>query len=301
MLAPLVLHLLAVWLDSSSPTPDGDRACPLCSCLAACVSQMGYTFLVCCASLSSHIACVQDFSSLVQDPLGVSVGPDVSFGLKQLVSHQPQHDIDSQQYAHSSEYGHNLQQDGRQQQPFVELLGSPPDSQLPTEQDQLYYFRQIVVRNNEAEHVQLIDVRFSQKLPLWPHTIALVDDAGISTVIKAGRKADTDVSLASPETPADADKADGSSHHQQRQKQKVRKKKKQSEQQQQQQQGSDKQSQQQQQSEEQSETPPHLSMLEEAAAHEEKQKEGMRGVLLRPGEEYCVTVVLNCLDGPHRR
>ena len=264
-----------------------------------CETDGEYDVWLLCISFN-QVAGVQDFSSLVQDPLGVTVGPDVSFGLKQLVSHQPQHGVESQHYAHSSEYGHSLQQDGRHQQPFIELLGSTQDSQLPTEQDQLYYFRQIVVRNNEAEHVQLIDVRFSQKLPLWPHTIALVDDAGISTVIKAGRKADTDASLASHETQADADKAHSSSHHQQRQKQKVRKKKKQSEQQQQQQQDSDKQSQQHQQSEEQSETPPHLSMPE-SAAHEEKQKEGMRGVVLRPGEEYCVTVVLNCLDGPHRR
>lgn len=263
---------------------------------------MGYTFLGRCASLSSQVAGVQDFSSLVQDPLGVTVGPDVSFGLKQLVSHQPQHGVDSQQYAHSSEYGHSLQQDGRHQQPFVELLGSPQNSQLPTQQDQLYYFRQIVVRNNEAEHVQLIDVRFSQKLPLWPHTIALVDDAGVSTVIKAGSRVDTDASLASHETQADADKANSSDHHQQRQKKKVGKKKQQPEQpqQQQQQQDSDKQSQQHQHCEEQSETSPHLSKPE-SAAQEEKQKEGMRGVVLRPGEEYCVTVVLNCLDGPHRR
>jgi len=43
------------------------------------------------------------------------------------------------------------------------------------------------------------------------------------------------------------------------------------------------------------------SQLDKVEMHEDKQNEGIQGILLRPGEEYAVTVVLNCVDGPHRR
>ena len=236
------------------------------------------------------MAALQDFRSLMQDPQGVSVGPDVSFGLKQLVAQQSQHSVDSS--------GHALimQQIEQHKQPFANLLGAKHDSGQPVEHEQLYSFRQIVVKNNQADNVQLIDVRFSQKLPLWPHTMALIDDAGISTVTNLGKESDTHVTAVTAE-PADyGDKADQSDQHQCRQKKKRNKKKKQ--QQAPQQQCADKQTQQQLQHQEVSQL---QSQLDKVEMHEDKQNEGIQGILLRPGEEYAVTVVLNCLDGPHRR
>ena len=242
------------------------------------------------------MAALQDLRSLMQDPPGVSVGPDVSFGLKQLVAQQSQHSVGSSGHALS------MQQNEQHEQPFSNLLGARHDSSQPVEHEHLYSFRQIVVKNNQAENVQLIDVRFSQKLPLWPHTMALIDDAGISTVTKLGKESDIHVTAVTAELPDDGNKADNSDQHQRRQKKKRNKKKKQ--QQALQQQGADKQTQQQQQQQQQQqdkEVSQLQSQLDKVEMHEDKQNEGIQGILLRPGEEYAVTVVLNCLDGPHRR
>ena len=240
------------------------------------------------------MAALQDFRSLMQDPQGVSVGPDVSFGLKQLVAQQSQNSIDSSGHALS------MQQNEQQEQPFANLLRAKHHSGQPVEHEQLYSFRQIIVKNNQAENVQLIDVRFSQKLPLWPHTMALIDDAGISTVTNLGKKSDTHVTAVTAEPSDDGDKADNCDQHQRRPKKKRNKKKKQ--QQAPQQQGADKQTQQQQQQQQQDKEVTQLqSQLDKVEMHEDKQNEGIQGILLRPGEEYAVTVVLNCVDGPHRR
>ncbi len=234
------------------------------------------------------MAALQDFRSLMQDPQGVSVGPDVSFGLKQLVAQQSQHSVDSSGHVLS------MQQNEQHEQPFANLLGAKHDSRQPIEREQLYSFRQIVVKNNQAENVQLIDVRFSQKLPLWPHTMALIDDAGISTVTNLGKESETHVTAVAAEPPDHGDKAENSDQHQRRPKKKKNKKKKQ--QQAPQQQCADKQTQQQ-----DKEVSQLQSQLDKVEMHEDKQSEGIQGILLRPGEEYAVTVVLNCLDGPHRR
>ena len=236
------------------------------------------------------MAALQDFRSLMQDPQGVSVGPDVSFGLKQLVAQQSQHSADS------SGRAFGMQQTEQHEQPFANLFGAKHDSRQPVEREQLYSFRQIIVMNNQAENVQLIDVRFSQKLPLWPHTMALIDDAGISTVTNPAGKSDTHMTAVTAEPPDHGDIADNSDQHQRRQKKKRNKKKKQ--QQAPQQQCADKQTQQQQQDQQVSQL---QSQLDKAEMYEDKQNEGIQGILLRPGEEYAVTVVLNCLDGPHRR
>ncbi len=239
------------------------------------------------------MAALQDFRSLMQDPQGVSIGPDVSFGLKQLVAQQSQHSVDSSDHALS------MQRNEQHEQPFAKLLGAKRDARQPVEHEQLYSFRQIVVKNNQAENVQLIDVRFSQKLPLWPHTMALIDDAGISTVTNLDTNSNTHVTAVTAEPPDHGDKAENSDQHQRRQKKKKNKKKKQ--QQAPQQQSADKQTQQQQQQQQDKEVSQLQSQLDKAEMHEDKQTEGIQGILLRPGEEYAVTVVLNCLDGPHRR
>ncbi len=241
------------------------------------------------------MAALQDFRSLMQDPQGVSVGPDVSFGLKQLVAQQSQHSADSSANALS------MQQNEQHEQPFANLLGAKHDSRQPSEHAQVYSFRQIVVKNNQAEDVQLIDVRFSQKLPLWPHTMALIDDAGISTVTNLGKESNTHVTAATAELPDHGDKEEDSDQYQRRQKRKRNKKKKQ--QQAPQQQQADKQIQQQQQQQQQldKEVSQLQSQLDKVEMYEDKQNEGIQGILLRPGEEYAVTAVLNCLDGPHRR
>ncbi|DBA76409.1 TPA: hypothetical protein ACH3X1_010114 [Trebouxia sp. C0004] len=234
-----------------------------------------------------HSAAYKDFRSLMQDPQGVSIGPDISFGLKQLVTQQSQHS------AGSSGSALGMQQNQQHEQPFANLLGANHDARQPVEREQLYSFRQIVIKNNQAENVQLIDVRFSQKLPLWPHTMALIDDAGISTVTNPGAESDMHVTAVMAEPPDHGDKADSSDHHQRRQKKNRNKSKKQ-----QQAPHHDKQTQQQQQDQELSQLQTQLDKVE---MYENKQHGGIQGILLRPGEEYAVTVVLNCLDGPHRR
>ncbi|KAL0043157.1 hypothetical protein WJX79_010911 [Trebouxia sp. C0005] len=67
-----------------------------------------------------HAAAYKDFRSLTQDPHG---------------------------------------QNEQHEQPFANLLGTKHDARQPLEREQIYSFRQIVVKNNQAEDVQLIDVR----------------------------------------------------------------------------------------------------------------------------------------------
>ena len=167
------------------------------------------------AACSNHADCavLQDIGSLMQDHPGVYTSPNISFGLKQIVS---QHDADSQPHAGSSSYIDYMQQYDHHQQPFTELLGTIGDSQRSVDQEQLYCFRQIVVKNNQADNVQLIDVRFSQKLPMWPHTMALIDDAGISTVVQVGKKIHMRTVPVSGGA-LEEEKVDKSDHHQQRQ------------------------------------------------------------------------------------
>ena len=245
-----------------------------------------------------HVLCLlwlvlQDFSSLMQDHPGVYTSPSVSFGLKQLVPQQVQQGVSTQHHSYSSGYGTDMQQYHRQQE-FAELFGTVGDSQQSVVKDEesLFYFRHITVKNCQSEDLQLIDVRFSQKLPLWPHSMALIDDAGISTVTTAATQRSHRAAAPALSKEASEDNIESANHQQQRQTKRSNKKQQQRQQQLQQQQAElvgKEQAQQQ------------TAGKEAAAGHEEAQQEGIQGVLLRQGEEYSVTVVLNCQDGPHRK
>lgn len=225
----------------------------------------------------------------MQDHPGVYTSPSVSFGLKQLVPQQVQQGASTQHHSYTSGYGTDMQQYHRQQE-FAELFGTVGDSQQSVVKDEesLFYFRHITVKNCQSEDLQLIDVRFSQKLPLWPHSMALIDDAGISTVTTAATQRSHRAAAPALSKEASEDSMESFNHQQQWQTT-----------------SSDKKQQQRQQQQAElvrkEQAQPQTAGKEGAAGHEEAQQEGIQGVLLRQGEEYSVTVVLNCQDGPHRK
>ena len=237
---------------------------------------------------------LQDVSRLSQDHPGIDVSPSISFGLRQLVPQQTDPG-DAQQYAYMSSYGVRTQQNS--QAPFSKLISSSSD-QLAS-QDHVHYFRQLVVKNSHCDNVQLIDVSFSQKLPMWPNTMALIDDAGIVSVVQQAhhsqRNASVDFSRQNQHQLHHSGYA--TSPAQDQQKKQKRKKKKQPKSQQNQQQQST------------FSSPGKSSTGSSGEATAEQQPPdlsqgappGMLGVTLRQGEEYGVTVVLDCLDGPHRK
>lgn len=275
----------------------------------------------------SRCSCLwlQDIKSLLQDLPGVHTSSNVSFGLKQLV---PQSSSPQSPYEQSvSSYygsGHDVSQHISQPpQPFSQVLGTAYQSS-ETEKQKLFCFRQISIHNNTPGNVRLIDVRFSPKLPLWPNTMALTDDVGVSAVV-----GDTDLeskfrSLAVSSSAAENEADMHDQQHRQRSKKKKPSRKQrqlqaqgqQLQQAQQQQQQSvqsnepkQQSEQQQQQADQQVQAKPQRAKPQGAAdgsslqsgEAEGKHQDGVQCVMLHAGEEYPVTVVLNCLDGPHRR
>ena len=305
-------------------------------------SQMGFSdwcIALCRQDLAAAPRCtcmlVQDIQSLLQDLPGVDTSSNVSFGLKQMVpqstSLQPS---DKQSVVSYYSSGHDVSQHMSQPpQPFSQIFGTTHDMQLSpdTKQERLFCFRQLTVRNNTPVDVRLIDVRFSPNLPLWPNTMALTDDVGISAVVR-----DTDLdskfrSLAVSSSAAEnvagmPDQQDlqrsrkpkvskkqrqlqAQRQQLQAQKQQPQAQRQQLQQPQQQQQSVQnepkRESQQhQQQAGQQLQSKPQLagdsSNLQSGEA-EDKHQEGVQCVKLHAGQEYPVTVMLNCLDGPHRK
>ena len=260
---------------------------------------------------------LQDVQSLLQDPPGVHTSSNVSFGLKQLVPESSSSQLPYEQPV-SSYYGpgHDVSQHISQPpQPFSQILGTAHDVQpsSETEQKRLFCFRQFTVRNTTTGDVHLLDVRFSPKLPLWPNTMALTDDAGISAVVRDTNLGSTFRSSAVPSSAAEnvSDMPD-QQQRQRSKKKKLSKKQRQLQAQGQQQQQQSVQSnepkresqQQQQQADQQLPAKPQpardSSSLQSGQA-EGKHQDGVQCVMLHAGEEYPVTVVLNCLDGPHRK
>ena len=263
------------------------------------------SLVCCCLSL-------QDIESLLQDCRGMHTSSSVSFGLRQLVPppflSPPSYDETRSYYGFSYDAQHVRQS----QQPFSQILGTAHDLQQ-SDTEKPFCFRQFVVRNNTPGDVRLVDVRFSSKLPLWPNTMALTDDVGVSATIR-----DVDLNskfrtLAVSHHPAGSfsDMVD------QQQRQRHRKKQTSGNQRKLQRRESvqggetkpDDQQQQQQQEDQnlhsgqqQVEAEDSSSRLQQVKGEAEgKRLDGVQCVLLHPGEEYPVTVVLSCLDGPHRK
>ena len=252
--------------------------------------------------VSLEFSVLQDIRGLLQDPNGLSASPNVSFGLKQLV---PRSSLSESSHRSSSYYssGYNVQQS---QQPFSQFLVAHNDSEQLSEAERPVCFRQITVKNNGNSDVHLLDVRFSQKLPLWPNTMALTDDAGVSAVVGGTSLESRFKSSALSSSPVEnqPDHADQQQHRQRRKNKKTVK-----QQQQQQQQQSSVHSQEQQQQPQQSLPAGQQSPSPEKAegsnlpnpeAHS-KVHDSVQGILLQPGQEYNVTVLLNCCDGPFRK
>lgn len=236
----------------------------------------------------------------------------VSFGLRQLV---PPSSLSQSSYEQTHSYygsSHDAHHVRQSQQPFSQIFGTAHDSQQLSDTGKPFCFRQFVVRNTTASDVRLIDVRFSSKLPLWPNTMALTDDVGVSATVR-----DTDLNskfklLAVSRHPAGnlSDVAD-QQQRQRRSKKQLSRKQRKLQRQESAQGGETKPgNQQQQQQEEQKlhggqhqiEAEDSSSSLQQVKPEAEgKHLEGVQCVLLHPGEEYPVTVVLNCEDGPHRK
>lgn len=257
----------------------------------------------------------------MQDCPGVHISSSVSFGLKQLVpksvSSQPSYEQLSLYYGSSQHSGQHISQPP---QPFSQILGTVQETQAPlgTEKLKSLCFRQFMVHNHTPDDIQLINIRFSSKLPLWPNTLALTDDVGISAFTQ-----DTDVENMFRSSAVSDSAVENKPEQQQRQrsgkKQLSRKRQQLQVQEQPQQQQQPQQAQQQSvQSDEPEGESQHQGQQEsqqlqetlEAAkgsnslqSHEVegKQQDALQCVLLRAGEEYTVTVVLNCADGPHRK
>ena len=267
----------------------------------------------------------QDIQSLLQDVPGVHTSSNISFGLQQLVPQSPHDQSVSSYYGP----GHDMSQHISQPpQPFSQILRASHDMQPSSETEKIrpFCFRQLTIRNNTPGDVQLIDVRFSPKLVLWPNTMALTDDVGVSAVVR-----DTDLegkfcSLAVSSSAAENVLDMPDQQHRQRSKiKKLSKKQRQLQAQQpqqtQQQQHTQQQTQQQQQSvqsnepkresqqhhqqgDQQVQSKPQLaadSSSVQSSQAEGRHQDGVQCVMLHAGEEYPVTVVLNCLDGPHRK
>ena len=294
-------------------------------------SQMGFSdwcIAHCRQDLAAAPRCtcmlVQDIQSLLQDLPGVYTSSNVSFGLKQMVPQSTSSQSPDKQFV-VSYYGsgHDVSQHMSQPpQPFSQIFGTAHDTHLSpdTEQERLFCFRQLTVRNNTPVDVQLIDVRFSPNLPLWPNTMALTDDVGVSAV---ARDTDLDSKFRSLAVSSSAAENVAGMPDQQdlqrsrkpkasnKQRQQLQAQKQQPQQPQQQQQQSvqrnepKRESQQhQQQAGQQLQPKPQLagdsSSLPNGEA-EDKHQDGVQCVKLHAGEEYPVTVMLNCLDGPHRK
>ena len=221
---------------------------------------------------------------------------------------------------------------GQLQQPSSQMLGIAHVMQQSSDVEKALCFRQFVVRNNTPGDIRLIDVRFSPKLPLWPNTMALTDDVGVSAVVK-GTDLASQFSLLAVSSSAAVNVSD-IQQRQRHNKNKLSRKQRQlqARQQQQPQQQPQQQAQQQQQPQQQQQSvqcgePKRegqhqhqqgdeqaqsgqsqpkpvaggISSSLQTAEAEAKRQDGVQSVLLRPKDEYPVTDVLNCLDGPHRK
>lgn len=269
------------------------------------------------APRSCCLLLLQDIQSLMQDCPGVHTSSSVSFGLKQLlpksVMSQASYEPPSPYYGPSQNFSQHASQPS---QPFSQILGTAQDTQATsdTEKQKPLCFRQFAVHNNTPDDVRLIDVRFSSKLPLWPNTLALTDDVGISALIQ-----DTDAENMFPSSAVSDSAVENKPEQQQRQrlgKKQLSRRQRQLQAQQQQQ------PQQAQQQSVQSDEPKRESQpqgqqenqqlqqnLEAAGGSvslqsgeaDGKQQDGLQCVLLRTGEEYIITVALNCVDGPLRK
>ena len=181
-------------------------------------------------------------------------------------------------------YGHDVQQTSQSRQPFLPVIGPVSGSDAQSDVQQPFCFRQVTVKNNGPNDVHVIDVRFSQKLPLWRNTMALIDDAGISARATDKSLETRFESLTVSAEPSDRENDNGD--QQQRQRWKKKNKARQQQQQQQQQRASPDKAE---------------SNSLPRAQPQDKPQDGVQGVLLHAGEEFPVAVVLNCVDGPYRK
>ncbi|KAL3141854.1 hypothetical protein ABBQ32_004519 [Trebouxia sp. C0010 RCD-2024] len=259
-----------------------------------------------------HSVSHKDVEGLLLDLPGTHTSSSVSFGLRQLVPpsslSQPSHVPASSYYSSSFDANHVRQF----QQPFSQILGTAHDFQQSSDTEKPFGFRHFVVRNNTPGEVRLLDVRFSSKLPLWPNTMALTDDVGVSATIRdADLNSKFRLLAVSSHPPNNSSEVLDQQQRQRRTKRQLARKHRKVQQQESAQGGETKpDNQQQQQHEKQKlhggqhhlaaeDSSSSLQQVEPAA--EGKRLEGVQCVLLHPGEEYLVTVVLNCEDGPHRK